>query len=398
MKTTCDVLVIGGGVSGAAAAVAAARGGARTILAEKEEYLGGSGYAGMFPHICGIYAGGDAAPTETLNPGIVREVVALLEQASPKRTIKKIGQVFVLPYSRDELQAVLTSLCDQEKNLTVLRKSAATAVKTQSGEIRAVTIENQAIIAKMVVDCSGNGAVAFMAGAEYELSSPDKRQLAGFTIRLKGMKGRDETLAIKVPYHLARAVNDGKLSPALRFTTFSPGDSPDEGYCKMSVDAEEGGACTEKARRDADALHTYLAAVIPAFKGSYIAGTSPRVLDREGRRIHGEYTLTEDDVLSARKFPDGVVKNAWPIELWDRSKGTVYKYVPRGDYYEIPFRCLQVKGIRNLLAAGRCISVTHEALGSTRVMGTCISLGEQAGKAAAYRVKNGKYPENVKEY
>ena len=108
--------------------------------------------------------------------------------------------------------------------------------------------------------------------------------------------------------------------------------------------------------------------------------------------------LTKEDVLSARKFPDGVVKNAWPIELWDRTKGTIYKYVPRGEYYEIPFRCLMVSGITNLLTAGRCISVTHEALGSTRVMGTCMALGEQAGKAAAYRVRNGKYPENMKEY
>jgi hypothetical protein len=102
-------------------------------------------------------------------------------------------------------------------------------------------------------------------------------------------------------------------------------------------------------------------------------------------------------VLLARKFSDGIVKNAWPIELWYRLKGTVYKYVPRGDYYEIPLRCLMVRNIANLLTAGRCISVTHEALGSTRVMGACMALGDQAGKAAAYRVKNGKYPENVKE-
>ncbi len=89
----------------------------------------------------------------------------------------------------------------------------------------------------------------------------------------------------------------------------------------------------------------YLASVLPAFQDSYVAGTSLKVLEREGRRINGAYTLTKEDVLAARKFPDGVVKNAWPIELWDREKGTIYKYVPRGDYYEIPFRCLMVEGI-----------------------------------------------------
>jgi hypothetical protein len=131
---------------------------------------------------------------------------------------------------------------------------------------------------------------------------------------------------------------------------------------------------------------------LPAFQGASILEASQGVLDREGRRIRGGYVLTEEDVLSARKFPDGVVKNAWPIELWDRKKGTVYKYVPADDYYEIPFRCLTVKGFSNLLTAGRCISVTHEALGSTRVMGTCMALGDAAGRAAAMLAKNGTYP------
>jgi hypothetical protein len=166
----------------------------------------------------------------------------------------------------------------------------------------------------------------------------------------------------------------------------------------MSIDSDNEHGEEERARAEADAMVAYLRSVIPEFEDSSIAGTSLKVLEREGRRIIGDYTLTKEDVLSARKFPDGVVKNAWPIELWARTRGTKYSYVPRGDYYEIPFRCLAAKGISNLLTAGRCISVSHEALGSTRVMGTCMSLGEQAGKAAAYRVKNGTYPDNIKDY
>jgi succinate dehydrogenase/fumarate reductase flavoprotein subunit len=118
-------------------------------------------------------------------------------------------------------------------------------------------------------------------------------------------------------------------------------------------------------------------------------------MEREGRRISGEYILTENDVLNASKFDDGIVKNSWPIELWDKKKGPVYKYVKAGDYYEIPFRCIKVRDIPNLLCAGRCISVSHEALGSTRVMGTCMALGEQAGLAAAFMVKQERCPERV---
>lgn len=402
MNTFCDVLVVGAGVAGTTAAVAAARCGVRTVLVEKEQYLGGTGYAGMFQYICGLYLNADTVPTETLNPGITREIEQGLLRRSPARSIKKIGQVHVLPYSRDDLQSALFSLCDAEKNLTVLRKSAATTVETGAGEIRSIVVdgpdETRTFAVTMVIDCTGSGHIAAKAGAEFELTPLDKRQLAGFTLHVKGLKNADESLSLKVPYHLAQAVKRGIFAPSVKFTTFSLGEGPGEGYCKMSIGAEEGPGREEQARKDAAAIHGYLASVLPAFKDSSLSDTALKVLEREGRRVVGEYTLTKEDVLSARKFPDGVVKNSWPIELWDRARGTRYSYVPRGDYYDIPFRCLTVKGIFNLLTAGRCISVSHEALGSTRVMGTCMSLGEQAGKAAAYRVRNGKYPENIKSY
>jgi hypothetical protein len=397
MDDVCDVVVIGAGVAGTAAAIAAARAGARTVLVEKEHYLGGTGYAGMFQYICGLYLNGDSSPTETLNQGVVRELVALLNNRSPQRAVKKIGRVYVLPYSREDLRSALLSLCSAEKNMIVLHEAAAVAVNRQGTGIGSIMIKGpdgeRVIAPQAVIDCSGSGEIAALAGAEFELASPEERQLAGFTLHITGLQGVDDALALKVPYHLAQAVKQGMFAPAVRFTTFSPGDAADEGYCKMSVDAEEGPGLAEQTRKEAARAHAYLSSVIPAFKGSSIAGTSLKVLEREGRRVKGEYTLTKDDVLFARKFSDGIVKNAWPIELWDRLKGTVYKYVPRGDYYEIPFRCLTVQNVTNLLTAGRCISVTHEALGSTRVMGTCMALGEHAGKAAAYRVRHGTYPE-----
>ncbi len=402
MSTSCEVLVVGAGVAGVAAAVAAARGGARTILVEKERYLGGTGFAGRFQYICGLYLNAEAAPAETLNPGLAREIVALLRSASPGKDIKKIGQVYVMPYQYEDLQSVLTALCYAESNIATLRGHEAVAVATEEGEVRSVTIDGmrgkQDIASKMVIDCSGSGSVAALAGASFELTPDAERQLAGFVVHVKGLKDVDEGLSLKVPYYLAQAVKLGLFPPTVRFTTFSPGDAAGDGYCKMSISSSDGRTPEEKARADADGVIRYLASVLPAFEDSYVADTSLKVLEREGRRIKGAYTLTKEDVLAARKFPDGVVRNAWPIELWDREKGTIYKYVPRGDHYEIPFRCLMVDGTTNLLTAGRCISVTHEALGSTRVMGTCMALGEQAGKAAAYWVKNGKYPDNIKEH
>jgi hypothetical protein len=392
-KISCDILVAGGGVSGTAAALAAARGGAKTILIEKENVLGGTGYSGLLNFICGLYLNGDALPSETLNNGIVREVVALLSGISPHRKIKRIGRVYVLPYAGEDLLSVFSTLCGKEPKLSVHYNTKAVLVEKEDGLIMNIRVEQsgplRSIFPKAVIDCSGSGDISAMAGASFELSSSEKLQLAGYTLFLKGLEDADETLSIKVPYYLAAAVKKKILSPYLRFTAFTPGDAPDEGYCKMSIDGIDGTEREQRARKDAEAAHDYLKNMLPSFKGSYIAGSSGHVMDREGRRISGEYTLTEEDVLNAGKFHDGVVKNSWPVEIWDKNRGTIYKYVKRGDYYEIPFRCLKVKGIANLFCAGRCISVTSEALGSTRVMGTCISLGEQAGRGAASMVMEG---------
>ncbi len=392
---SCEVLVVGGGVSGVAAAVASARNGVKTVLAEKENFLGGVGYAGLHQYMCGLYLNGDVMPAETLNAGIVREIVGLLNKLSPQKTIKKIGQVYVLPYSREDLAKVFTSLCRNEKNLTALFNTTAVSVKKKNKTIVEVALNTPVskVIPKILIDCTGSGVVSAMAGAGFELSSPVKRQLAGFTIHLKGLKECDETLSIKVPYYLSQATNKKMLPAYLRFTTFSMGDTDDEGFCKINIGGSDNNKREQTIRKDALKIISYLADRLPPFKNAYIANTSLRVLEREGRRVCGEYTLTENDVLNARKFRDGVVKNSWPIEIWDKNKGIIYKYVKSGDYYEIPFRCLKVKDIKNLLSAGRCISVTHDALGSTRVMGTCMSLGEQAGLAAAFKAKHGNYPD-----
>ncbi|MFA7403109.1 MAG: FAD-dependent oxidoreductase [Pelobacteraceae bacterium] len=400
-RMSSELLVAGGGVAGCCAAIAAARNGVRTVLVEQQGYLGGTGYAGMLQHICGLYLNGDAIPSETLNGGLAGEIAGLLNKKAPEKAVRKIGQVYVLPYSANALQDVLTSLVEAEAELTLLRNSRVTGVEAVSGSIRSVTVDvpdgTQNIAAGMVIDCTGDGNVAAMAGAEFELSPLDERQLAGFSVRVSGLEAHDDTLAIKVPYYCAQAVKRNILPLFMKFTTFSFGESPDECFIKMSMEGEDSPDRDERALADAQALIAYLAQVLPSFRQAIIADMSQKVMDREGRRILGDYLLTEDDVLAARKFPDAIARNAWPIELWDRARGTLYKYVPRGEYYEIPFRCITVKGMANLLTAGRCISVSHAALGSTRVMGTCMALGEQAGLAGACFVRNGKYPDNRKK-
>jgi hypothetical protein len=395
MRVSSDVLVIGGGVSGVAAAVAAARQGMRTCLVEKEDSLGGIGYFGLLRHICGLYLNGDQTPVETLNRGLAGEMVAALHTLSPDKTVKKIGRVYVLPYSGEDLRSVFDSLCHAESNLQLCVNTNVVSVRKSGEKIAGLTVARAGaeseIVPGVVIDCSGSGEVSVMAGADFEVSPQKKLQLAAYVMHLRGLRDFDESLRLKVPWCLAEAVKKRVLPPELRFSVLVPGDSPDEGFLKVSVSVSEDFEDRQKAIEDALSVHRYLKERLGAFRDSFIVGTSRGIMEREGRRLRGEYTLTEEDVLSARKFSDGIVRNSWPIELWEKDKGTVYRYVKKGDYYEIPLGCLQVRGFENLLCAGRCISVSHEALGSTRVMGTCISLGEQAGRAAVRKIREGHY-------
>jgi hypothetical protein len=238
------------------------------------------------------------------------------------------------------------------------------------------------IAPRAVVDCSGDAVIIQLSGVHHQLPPRGQCQLAGFGFRVKGLEDPDELLPLRVPYHLAKAVGEERMPAHLRFTTYTPGDDPDEGYCRLNI-PPLGENRTAQARNQALLVHRYLSRVLDSFKNSHIAEMSPHVVDREGPRLRGEYTLTADDVLNARRFSDGAVRNAWPIELWDQERGPSYRYLAPGDYHEIPLRCLKVPEISNCWCAGRCISATREALASTRVMGTCIALGEEAGRDAA---------------
>jgi hypothetical protein len=218
----------------------------------------------------------------------------------------------------------------------------------------------------VVIDASGEGVIIRLSKAGYRLASFSQRQLAGFSFRLKGVKDKFGLLQIKVPYYI-------------KFASYIPLDNRGEGVIRLSIYA---GRDILDVKKDAGKAFFYLRKILPEFKGAHIAEFSPYIVEREGICLKGEYTLTAADVMRGRKFNDGVVKNCWPMEIWDQKKGPRYKYLKSGNYYEIPLRCLKSKKIKNLLATGRCISLAHEALASTRVAGACISLGEQAGIAA----------------
>jgi len=135
---------------------------------------------------------------------------------------------------------------------------------------------------------------------------------------------------------------------------------------------------------------------VPGFENARIAATATQIGVRESRRIVGDYTLTRDDIVAGRTFDDAVARSAYPIDIHNPSgSGTTTHRLPPGTSYEIPYRCLVPRAVDGLLVAGRCISTTHEALASTRLTPTVMTLGQAAGSAAALAVEGGVTPRAV---
>lgn len=386
MQVRCEILVVGAGVAGVPAALAAARAGADTVLVEKTGLVGGAGVAGLHRYICGLYTDAEGQPAGLLNAEHLQEGADILAAPLARGAPVRMGRVDVLPYDRSRFRADCERLLAARTGLRVLREAPVSAVTVEGRRICRVVAGPWHIETRVVIDCSGDGAVIRRRPDLHVVSPPGARQLAGYAVRVKGLRRADAMLAIAVSYVLRQGVEAGALPPIARFTAFTPEDAPDEGVCKFSLPASDETPAPGMPDGIRAALH-YLSAHLEAFRDVVVVEETPGALPREGARLRGQYTLTADDVLGAAKFPDAVARNAWPVEWWDPVCGPTFRYLPTGAWHEVPARCLRAQAVDNLLCAGRCLSATPEALASVRVMGACLALGEAAGRLAAEHVR-----------
>jgi hypothetical protein len=143
-------------------------------------------------------------------------------------------------------------------------------------------------------------------------------------------------------------------------------------------------------------IASFLQRHVPGFANAYAVQSGTHIGVRETRRIVGEYQLTANDLLSARKFDDAIARGTYPIDIHNpQGKGTILQRLPPGAAYDIPLRCLQPKGVDHLLVAGRCISGTHEAHSSYRVMPIAMATGQAAGVCAALASRQMTSPKAV---
>jgi hypothetical protein len=150
------------------------------------------------------------------------------------------------------------------------------------------------------------------------------------------------------------------------------------------------------ARRQLRMIEKFLRQRVPGFEQAYVVQSGVQIGVRETRRIHGDYQLTVDDILGARKFADVIARGTYPVDIHSPTgKGTVLKHLPPGEAYDIPLRALLPRGVDGLLVAGRAICGTHEAHSSYRVMPVSMATGQGAGVCAALAAKRNVTPRDV---
>ncbi len=393
-----QVLVAGGGPAGIAAAVAAARRGAGTVLIERYGFLGGMATAGLVNPFMPWYVG-----RKPLVAGIFREMLDRMKAAGGFGA-RRAPQAF----DPEVLKLAADQIC-QEAGVQVRLHTLVADVDVEGQRIRRLWSDSKSgreeWTAQVFVDCTGDADLAFRAGVSCEegregdhLTQPMTLNFRMAGVKIARMPSREE---INRLFDKAKA--EGRVvcprENVLWFHTTRPGVvhfNTTRVTGKSGVRAEDLTDAEVEARRQAHDLARFLVSDVPGFEKAYLQQSGVQIGVRESRRIRGEYVLTGDDVVEARKFPDGIARCNYPIDIHSPTgAGTVIREVPEGDWYEISYRCLVPVGIDNLLVAGRCISATHEGQSSLRVMPQCFAMGQAAGTAAAMASERGRPPREV---
>ncbi|MFP4163925.1 MAG: FAD-dependent oxidoreductase [Chitinispirillaceae bacterium] len=421
---TCDVLVVGGGPAGMGAAMGAAQAGARVILAERYGFLGGSATASLVMPLMSFHTqhAHDQIPgAVTMFPtdhGIGNPVIAGVVLELIERLVKAGGAHpptfdtgYVVPFDHEVFKLVATEMLDQA-GVNVLYHVFASGTIPDS-QFPAVVFESKSgpliIRARTIVDCTGDGDVAVRSGAHYDVgrhpdglvqpmtlyfrlaefekiafenyvkAHPDQwRGVHGLwdLVRQAGLDGeldlpREDVLIFGTPHEREISVNSTRVIRVLGT------DIWDLTYAEW------------ESRRQMKHIEKFFKRYVPGFADTYVIQSGAQVGIRETRRIKGDYCLCAQDVLEARKFRDVIARSTYPMDIHNPvGRGTVLRRVKTGDAYDIPLRCCIPRGLENILVAGRCISGTHEAHSSYRVMPVSMAVGQGAGVCAGLAALN----------
>lgn len=389
-----DLAVVGGGSAGVATAVTGARLGLRVALVEEMPFLGGMSTGGAVGTYCGFFLkerDGSLAPNVG---GLPLEIAETLKARGHAYGPIPFKETAALPYVPWGVKQLLEELVANAPGLRLWLHAKATHAVVEDRSVRGVALQTRAgrvaLRARVFVDATGDAELARMAGCATHVGDAIQYPSTMFT-----MQHVDLAAALGALRELPRILDEHFASDDLprRGGNLIPTGRPGEVLVALSrvaragrpVDGSEPGELTWaelEGRRQVARLADFLRRRVPGFADAFVADSAFRLGVRETRKIAGETTLTEDDVLGCRRFEDGIGRSAWPIERHVAGGETLWRFLEPGTWYTIPYRALVPRGIDNLLVAGRCLSADAGAFASARVIGPCMLEGQAVAVAA----------------
>ena len=387
-----DLAVIGGGFAGVAAALAAAREGARVLIVEKSNCLGGAAVNCLVNPFMPFYTEIDGKRVD-LSTGIFKEICDGLEcrQALSKRS-----------FLEEELKYILNEMVI-EANIDLLFHAYIYAVEKNDKEISLIKVATKSgtmcIEANYFIDATGDAQLAYLAecptvlGREpdhlcqpmtlcFRVGNVDVEKFYASRERLKIAHAqslaageltnpRENILVFKTPIHNVLHFNTTRVVK------------------KDPTSPEEVTEAEVLARQQVYEIYEFMKKHADGLEDSFLMMTAAEIGVRESRMIVGDYVLTEQDCRNCVKFEDAIAACNYDIDIHNpEGTGTSHYYFPAGEYYTIPYRALIPKRVSNMLVAGRCISSDHGAQASYRIMPVVCCIGEAAGTAIGLAVKN----------
>lgn len=407
-----DVFIAGSGSAGSTAAIASARElqsskpQAKVLLVERYGFLGGTSTA-VLDTFYGFYTPGTIS--KKVVSGIPDDVVAELRKLD--RVIERpntFGAGTGVTYNPEYLKVAWERLA-QRAGVDLLLHTFVTDVVLEGDRITGIVVDGKSglglIRPKMVVDASGDADVCALAQAPFEKAGDiDPAQTLTTTFKLANV---NVAAARKLPRaeflaRMGEAADSGKYDLPRR--EGSVHITPIEGVMATIMTRLEVADPTNphdltlaeiEGRRQALEYERFLRDYIPGYEAAHLVTFSTQIGVRETRRVYGDYRLTREDVLGARKFDDVVGLCGAPIEDHHAGASTKWLYLPDGATVDIPYRTLVPQKVENLYVAGRCFSATHDAHASVRSMAQCMAMGQAAGTAAALCVTRNGQPRDL---
>lgn len=404
VRKSYDVIVCGAGPAGICAAVAAARQGAKVALLERYGIPGGNLTAGHVGPILG-----------SVSEGTMRDEVCELLGVRDNDMDGKTG----VAHDTEKARIALTEFIHHE-NIEVYLQTMVSDVWMEGDTVKGVIISTkeglQVLAAPVVIDSTGDGDVATFAGCAFEKGREDglmQPVTLEFTlddvdeerailcigdiddVQFKGQRFLDwckeQAQAGVIPLQTAAVRLHPTVYKGSRQVNTTQANGYDSTKLETIYDAEL------ELRRQIPILQKFFRENLPGYENCKVVGSACTTGIRESRRIVGEYCITAEECAAGARFPDVIVHKAnFLVDIHNPTgSGQAEKKIQYCIPYDLPYRCFVPKKVDGLYVAGRCISGTHRAHASYRVMSICMAMGEAIGVAAAMCSKQGRTPRQL---